>query len=306
MESKTIIIDPAHLQLTNASRTRKRSSNASSSSVNLRPRQPKVRERSRTSKHNSLLKFIRRHQDKNRERLFQDDIHRDAVRSVDEDESNVEDTLDYLMHIANKVKHGDTSPVITNENVSIEFPSGPTTSHGSYTSYNEPYRGDPYRGDTYQADLYHGVEPINQIERNNNRITEPDNYIEDDIVEDHQDPHIVEYEDEDNGQKIVLKYQKQKKIKHRTYKVGKSKHLRKIGVLVSNKTIRKGITTKAQLLKQTPIHEIRQYLIKHGLIKVGTTAPNEVLRKMYETAQLICGELHNHNTDILLHNFMNP
>ena len=114
----------------------------------------------------------------------------------------------------------------------------------------------------------------------------------------------VEYENEETGEKIKLKYQKQKKTKHRTYKLGKSKHLRKIGVLVSNKTIRKGITTKTQLLKQTPIHEIRQYLIKHGLIKVGTTAPNEVLRKMYETAHLICGELNNHNTDILLHNFV--
>ena len=59
------------------------------------------------------------------------------------------------------------------------------------------------------------------------------------------------------------------------------------------------------LLKQTPIKEVKQYLIKHGFIRVGSIAPNAILRKMYETSKLMCGELYNHNTDILLHNFMN-
>jgi hypothetical protein len=58
-------------------------------------------------------------------------------------------------------------------------------------------------------------------------------------------------------------------------------------------------------LKQTPIHEVRQYLVKRGLIKVGTTAPNEILRKMYESSKMMCGELYNHNTETLLHNFIN-
>jgi hypothetical protein len=101
------------------------------------------------------------------------------------------------------------------------------------------------------------------------------------------------------------KKMKQKKTIRRTYKIGKSKLAPKIAVLVSNKTIRNNISTKTQLLKQDPIHEIKKYLIKRGLIKVGSTAPNDVLRKMYESAILICGEVENHNPDILVYNYMN-
>jgi hypothetical protein len=101
------------------------------------------------------------------------------------------------------------------------------------------------------------------------------------------------------------KKMKRKKTIRRTYKVGKSKMLPKVSVLVSNKTIRNNITTKSQLLKQTPIEEVKKHLIKYGLIKVGTIAPNDVLRKMYESSILMCGELYNHNPDYLLHNFVN-
>jgi hypothetical protein len=101
------------------------------------------------------------------------------------------------------------------------------------------------------------------------------------------------------------KIAKQKKIIRRTYKAGKSKVLPKVSVLVSNRTMRNNITTKSQLLKQDPIEDIKKYLIKRGFIKIGSTAPNDVLRKMYESAVLICGEVQNHNPDNLLHNFLN-
>ena len=101
-----------------------------------------------------------------------------------------------------------------------------------------------------------------------------------------------------------MKKNKQRKILRRTYRVGRSKYYPKVSVLVSNRTIRKNITTKTHELKETPIAEIKQFLIKRGLIKIGTPAPNDVLRKMYETVNLICGDINNHNTDILLHNFI--
>lgn len=103
------------------------------------------------------------------------------------------------------------------------------------------------------------------------------------------------------------KYRKRKRKKtiRRTYKTGKSKIMPKISVLVSNKTVRNNITAKTQLLKQTPIPEIKKYLIKHGLIRMGSTTPNDVLRKMYESAQTMCGEIHNHNPENLLYNFLN-
>jgi hypothetical protein len=104
--------------------------------------------------------------------------------------------------------------------------------------------------------------------------------------------------------KSALRRLKQKKIYKRTYRVGKSKFQPKIGVLVSNKTIRSNISTKSQLLKQEPIQNVKKFLIKKGFIKVGTPTPNDILRKMYESVVLICGEVQNHNPENLLYNYV--
>ena len=102
-----------------------------------------------------------------------------------------------------------------------------------------------------------------------------------------------------------MRYPKQQRTVRRTHKVGKSKVHPKVSVLISNRTIRNNITTRTQLLKQTPIDEVKRYLVKKGFIRVGSSCPNDVLRKMHETSQLMCGEIQNHNPDNLLYNFMN-
>ena len=107
----------------------------------------------------------------------------------------------------------------------------------------------------------------------------------------------------DKSQKRI-KYLKRKKIFKRKYHVGRSCTKPQIGVLVSNRTVRNRISTNAQLLKQTPIHDVRKFLIKKGFIKVGTNAPNDVLRKMYESVSMVCGEIQNHNPENLLFNFI--
>ena len=106
--------------------------------------------------------------------------------------------------------------------------------------------------------------------------------------------------------KIVTKRPlKQKKTLKRKFNVGKSKVYSKIGVLISNRTIRAQTLNKGNLLKQTPVNEIKKILIKKGLIKVGSTAPNDVLRKMYESVTFIVGDVQNHNKEMLLHNYLN-
>jgi hypothetical protein len=102
-----------------------------------------------------------------------------------------------------------------------------------------------------------------------------------------------------------LFYPKRRKTIKRTFRVGRSKYYSKIGVLINNKTIRDECSTKKHLLKQATLGDIKRFLVKKGLIKVGSTAPNDVLRKMYESVNMICGDVQNHNTDILLHNYFN-
>lgn len=97
----------------------------------------------------------------------------------------------------------------------------------------------------------------------------------------------------------------QKRTLRRTFRVGKSKVYPKIGVLVSNRTIRNQIQSKCQGLKETPIEDVKKYLVKRGFIRVGSSTPNDVLRKIYESAMLMCGEIQNHNQDNLLYNYLN-
>jgi len=117
---------------------------------------------------------------------------------------------------------------------------------------------------------------------------------------------IVSNENQTGGKPHTsLVYPKKRKTIKRSFRVGRSKYYSKIGVLINNKTIRDECSTKKHLLKQTTLGEIKRFLIKKGLIKVGSTAPNDVLRKMYESVNMICGDIQNHNTDILLHNYFN-
>ena len=91
----------------------------------------------------------------------------------------------------------------------------------------------------------------------------------------------------------------------RSYKTGKSLKIPKITVLVSNKTIRNNTNLRILKTKEVPITKVKRELIKRGLIRVGTITPNDVLRKMYETVELLCGDVQNYNKDNILYNFIN-
>lgn len=95
---------------------------------------------------------------------------------------------------------------------------------------------------------------------------------------------------------------KQQRTVRKTYRVGRN--LSQISVLVSNKTLRNRVTARTHEMRQRTMEEVKKYLINKGFVRIGTSAPNDVLRKMYESAQLICGEIQNHNPDNLLFNFL--
>jgi hypothetical protein len=114
-----------------------------------------------------------------------------------------------------------------------------------------------------------------------------------------------ESSDKNERAKKYLKQKKQKRIMKRTFRVGKSKFHPRVSVLVSNQTMRNKVQHALSNLKNTPIEEVRKFLVKKGLIRVGSSCPNDVLRKMYESANLLCGEMQNHNPDNLLYNYLN-
>ena len=93
-----------------------------------------------------------------------------------------------------------------------------------------------------------------------------------------------------------------KQIKTIKYKLGKIGD--KVSILIKNNETRKKIKRECGILKQTSIKDIKDYLRKQNLLKVGSIAPNDVLRKMYEQS-ILSGEINNKNGDTLIHNFFN-
>ena len=94
-----------------------------------------------------------------------------------------------------------------------------------------------------------------------------------------------------------------KKTITRKYTLGKSKTEKKISILIKDNKTRKQIIEANKEIRSEPIHEIKRYLKDHGLLKIGSQAPDNILRKIYETA-LLTGDITNKNKDTMLHNFL--
>ena len=80
------------------------------------------------------------------------------------------------------------------------------------------------------------------------------------------------------------------------------KHNKKVSVLIKNDITRKRTHQEKGALKTVPIYEIRSYLQKNNLIKIGSEVTENIMREMYESAMLT-GRINNINNVILLNNY---
>lgn len=298
----------------------------------------KVKNASNKSIRNNVLKEIRKHQEQKYNELLEDNTR--VTNLADKFEDDFKDSVEFMEKLAKKHKETKLNETIKNHNASVENSFRVTndtnlipvnidepgenmmvpitaSSHSFQQASAQPTSSQSFSPKPIIAPrptfgcLKNGSLPTYRSYHNKTvkaseappqqviaeRIKSPTELL---LIE-----KLKQREIESKAKNQVKKQKKYKKLLRRTYRIGRDKYRPKVGVLLPNKTIRSNVTTKSYLLKQTPIDEIRKTLAKKGFIKAGSSAPNDVLRKIYESIQLIDGDVNNYNSDNLLHNFFN-
>lgn len=98
---------------------------------------------------------------------------------------------------------------------------------------------------------------------------------------------------------------KNKKVIKR-FKLGKNAKTRKVAVLIKNKKTRRLINKDCDYLKKKKLKQVKNVLVNNALIRVGTQAPEKLLRDMYLNRHL-AGDVKNSGgknaEEILMHNW---
>jgi hypothetical protein len=233
-----------------------------------------------------------------------------SSKEESEFESDFDKALHHLESITNKTKDEDSfkqmkQPSLNTSPITIQQPNYGCLKKGKLPTFRS------WKKTLDEPSIMPAPNPLKPVEpffpsSHSSFLNSPKNLSE---IEQTKEQQIKSEKLKEMKKKVALgatpKTMKQKRTIKRKFNVGKSKFFSKIGVLISNRTLRNQTLQKTQLLKQTPIIEIKKELVKKGLIKVGSNAPNDVLRKLYESVSLINGDVHNHNLETILHNYIN-
>jgi len=111
------------------------------------------------------------------------------------------------------------------------------------------------------------------------------------------EPNILERQQK--LKKLVKKY----KVRKRRFTLGKDKKNRKIGILIKNKTMKNKIQKQLDDLKNDNLFGIKKYLRDRNLLRIGTHAPKDVIRDIYQESKS-AGNIYNISTDVMLHNYL--
>jgi hypothetical protein len=95
-----------------------------------------------------------------------------------------------------------------------------------------------------------------------------------------------------------------KKTFKKKYKLGRSKKNRTISILLKGFKQKEKVQDEYKKILNDDIKKMKKYLKKRGILKTGSTAPNDVIRQMYSST-ILSGSVNNLNKDILMHNFLN-
>jgi len=92
------------------------------------------------------------------------------------------------------------------------------------------------------------------------------------------------------------------RIEKHPIKVGKSKKNKTVQIWIACNKTRKQKSEDHDTIRKTSLTTVKNYLKNNRLIKVGSTAPTNLLRQIYENAKCY-GDVINENKQNLLYNF---
>jgi hypothetical protein len=92
------------------------------------------------------------------------------------------------------------------------------------------------------------------------------------------------------------------KLEKHPVKVGKSKKNKTVQIWIACHKTRKQKEENHDAIRKTNLTTVKNYLKNHRLIKVGSTAPTNLIRQIYENAKLY-GDVVNENKQNLLYNY---
>ena len=91
--------------------------------------------------------------------------------------------------------------------------------------------------------------------------------------------------------------------KNVTFKYNLGKKHKVVSVLIKNVATRKNISNEHTRLKEVKLNDMKNYLKRHNLLKSGSNAPPDVIKKLYEQS-LLSGDIRNTNKKSIVHNYL--
>lgn len=238
-----------------------------------------------------------------RKNIQKDKIKKDIVDDIKEIPNNLDQSLEYLNNLAKKnvdkkkkkkekkrnktVKNNPIQPIVSDNQPpysNLKNSSRPTYSQWKKTQKNRD-----------------NLKPRNNISFGEGDNVNTEIKIFEDTFDERQKK-LTDLKDKFNSQD---KKKKKVKRKHKTVKrrITLGKHKNRVGVLIKNKKTRKNIEKEMNTLKKKSMNQIKKYLRKHNLIKIGSSAPDSMLKDMFCDVYS-SGDIFNKNPDILLANYI--
>ncbi len=287
--TKKIAINPEFFKLNNISGKRKKKDKKAKYSTDLV--KPNLK-RELINKVNEHRKFIQKEK-----------VKKESKEDVKEISNNIDQSLEYLNNLAKKSvekkrKKREKKNQKTMKNTDIREPppyrnlknsSKPTYSQWRKTLKNNE---DPQSNRT-NISFGQGDEITTEV-----RIFEDTFEERQKKLADLKNSLVISEPEEPIKKKKV-------KRKHRTIrrKITLGKHKNRCGVLIKNRKTRKNVEKEMNILRKKSMNQVKKYLRKHNLIKIGCAAPDSMLRDMF-TDIYSSGDVYNKNPDILLHNYV--